>query len=94
MFEHLPIVSEATMQASLDGQEAEKIAKDINHLMMVLATTNKYLSTAVLMCTEVVAVNFQGQIKEAVKADTATALFVVLSLINKEIEKSATERRN
>ncbi len=87
MFEHLPIVSEATMTASLDGHEAGGIAKDINKWMAVLATSNRYLSTAILMCTEIVAVNFEGHTKEAVKADTAAALLVVLSLIDKELDK-------
>ena len=87
MFEHLPVVSEATMKASMDGHEAGKIAKDINKWMVVLAVNNRYLSTAILMCAEIVAVNFKGHTKEAVKADTAAALLVVLSLIDKELEK-------
>ena len=89
MFEHLPVVSETTMKASMDGHEAGKIAKDINKWMVVLAVNNRYLSTAILMCAEIVAVNFKGHTKEAVKADTAAALLVVLSLIDKELEKSA-----
>ena len=89
MLEHLPVVSEATMKASMDGNEAEKIAKDGKKWMAVLAVNNRYLSTAILMCAEVVAVNFKGHTKEAVRADTAVALLVVLSLIDKELEKSA-----
>lgn len=89
MFEHLPVVSEAIMKTSMDRNEAEEIAKDINKWMVVLAVNNRYLSTAILMCTEIVAVNFKGHTKEAVKADTAAALLVVLSLIDKELEKSA-----
>ena len=90
MFEHLPVVSEATNKAfwdKMDELEAGEIANDMNERMAVLAVNNRYLSTAILSCAEIVAVNFKGHTKEAVKADTAVALLVVLSLIDKELEK-------
>ena len=89
MFEHLPVVSEATLKASMDRHEAEEIAKDINKRIVGLAVNNRYLSTAILMCAEVVAVNFKGHTKETVKADTGAALLLILSLIDKELEESA-----
>ena len=89
MFEHLPVVSEATNKAfwyEMDELEAREIAKDMNERMGVLTVNNRYLATAILHCAEIVAVKFKGHTKEAVKADTAIALLVVLSLIDKELE--------
>jgi hypothetical protein len=90
MFEHLPVVSEATNKAfwdEMDELEAGEIANDMNERMVVLEVNNRYLSTAILSCAEIVAVNFKGHTKEAVKADTVVALLVVLSLIDKALEK-------
>ena len=92
MFERLPVISEATNKvfwAFMDGYEAGEIPKVMDEWMAVLEVNNRYLSAAILGCAEVVAVNFKGHTKEAVKADTAVALLTVLSLIDKEIGKSA-----
>ena len=92
MFEHLPVVSEATNYAfwhEMNKFEAGEIAEDMDKRMVVLKIKNRYLASAILSCVDVVAVKFKGYTKEAVRADAAIALLTVLSLIDKELEKSA-----
>ncbi len=91
MFENLPVISEVTngdFWDFMNGYKVGDIAKVMEQWMADLEVKNKYLSEAILSCAEVVAVNFNGLTKEAVKADTVVALLVILSMVDKEIGKS------
>ena len=95
MFEHLPVVSEATNKAfwnEMDEFEAGEIANEMKERMGVLVVNNEYLAKAILSFAQVVAAKFEGETKYRVEADTTIALLATLSMIDRELEE--LEERN
>lgn len=90
MFQNLPLITEESYQVFVD-RELLEVLNNLNEYMVLLRDKNKYLAQAIGAGATTVAEDFEGEVKEIVKADAVAAQLATLRLLDRAIEAQRLE---